>query len=964
MVSAATKRKKRERQQGSGGNAETPAEEAASSSATGWAPPLDLERDFENLSIGTGANVYVDVRPNFSQKIEDFRKLSDEKKSYATRPGFADMKVDKTVLTNHFKVTIPERLYRYKIMKIEELTQLRPKRRELVERFIRDTELKDHESRFATDWFDTVISWERLPDNIGLPMSKRAADGSTSTVILELQWTATLELRELLEFVRGDPARAQADVTKYFEPLNILISSSLNSHTAPVGKNRFFTYQGKASILGTKEKPDRSGLVLCNGYFSTVKPAMGHVLLNVNFTGGVFYNDIRVSDFIDWCNRNKLRGKWKFWLQRVRVRIDYERGKPKEGETRRDMSVNQEHKRTKTIRGFGAPLKKQIFETETHRTSVFDYLDSTYPAIKAGLSEDDKMDRPCVDLGGPNNTHSWFAPSTLVIKAFQPFRLDLPAELASKALEFACHAPDVSQRKVMDGLDNLGIRNPEHSSALWNSGVQVNPKMMAVPYLLIDPPVLKYKDQKVLPQKTAMGSWGPLKSKFFSSPGQNKVIQVYYIRPQMDSKFILADFHKALRDVLEKLGIVLHASYPSKVLDESMAGFDKGFEEAVVKKATLVIFLNPYGETAGYQVFKNLADKTYGVRSMCLKKIDQYWSGKDQAKNFPGWIKLAAQKINLKFGCQNHAVEAFLKENSSPGSISPDTTMLLGADVTHPGQGSSDFTPSIAAVVGSKPDSFGICLGSMRWQMPDGEDKKSKEIIEDMKDMVKERLKAYKEKHPTMKLPQNIIYYRDGVNESQYSEVLSKEVLAIRQAYDEMANAQAIKPTFGNKQATLKLTTVIATKRHHTRFYPRTDDKEQKMPRNGNVFPGTVVESVVTSPFYFDFFLVSHAGIKGTSRPTHYFVLQDDQGFTAERLQRITYHLCFTYARSTTSVSYATPAYYADRLAERGRCYLRDWFGGDAHALESTSLDIPWASTWPKNANPWHENLNDIMFWM
>jgi eukaryotic translation initiation factor 2C len=30
--------------------------------------------------------------------------------------------------------------------------------------------------------------------------------------------------------------------------------------------------------------------------------------------------------------------------------------------------------------------------------------------------------------------------------------------------------------------------------------------------------------------------------------------------------------------------------------------------------------------------------------------------------------------------------------------------------------------------------------------------------------------------------------------------------------------------------------------------------------------------------------------------------------------------------RATLAVSYAAPAYYADRLCERGRAYLREWF--------------------------------------
>lgn len=52
---------------------------------------------------------------------------------------------------------------------------------------------------------------------------------------------------------------------------------------------------------------------------------------------------------------------------------------------------------------------------------------------------------------------------------------------------------------------------------------------------------------------------------------------------------------------------------------------------------------------------------------------------------------------------------------------------------------------------------------------------------------------------------------------------------------------------------------------------------------------GTVVDSVVTHPTEHDFFLVSHAGIQGTSRPTHYHVLWDDNAMAADELQQFTY---------------------------------------------------------------------------
>lgn len=39
-----------------------------------------------------------------------------------------------------------------------------------------------------------------------------------------------------------------------------------------------------------------------------------------------------------------------------------------------------------------------------------------------------------------------------------------------------------------------------------------------------------------------------------------------------------------------------------------------------------------------------------------------------------------------------------------------------------------------------------------------------------------------------------------------------------------------------------------------------------------------VVDSKVVDPSYFGFFLNSHAGLQGTSRPAHYTVLLDQNG--------------------------------------------------------------------------------------
>lgn len=66
------------------------------------------------------------------------------------------------------------------------------------------------------------------------------------------------------------------------------------------------------------------------------------------------------------------------------------------------------------------------------------------------------------------------------------------------------------------------------------------------------------------------------------------------------------------------------------------------------------------------------------------------------------------------------------------------------------------------------------------------------------------------------------------------------------------------------------------------------------------------------------------SSLQGTSRPSHYHVLWDDNCFTADDFQLLTYQLCHTYVRCTRSVSIPAPAYYAHLVAFRARYHLVD----------------------------------------
>ncbi|RKO83370.1 Piwi domain-containing protein, partial [Blyttiomyces helicus] len=228
--------------------------------------------------------------------------------------------------------------------------------------------------------------------------------------------------------------------------------------------------------------------------------------------------------------------------------------------------------------------------------------------------------------------------------------------------------------------------------------------------------------------------------------------------------------------------------------------------------------------------------------------------------------------------------------------VAEKPTIIFGADVTHPGPGEIS-KPSIAALVGSMDAQCSRYAAAIRIQ------KGRNEVIRDLSGMIVELLRTFYQFCGSK--PQRIVFYRDGVSEGQFTEVVREEVAAIRRAC-------AILEAGYNPTTTF----VIVQKRHHARFFPlRKEDAD----RSGNVLPGTVVETGITHPSEFDFYLASHPGLQGTSKPTHYHVLYDENRFTSDALQELTYRLCYLYCRATRSVSVCPPAYYAHLVAARAR---------------------------------------------
>ncbi|KAH8777302.1 eukaryotic translation initiation factor-like protein 2C 2 [Hyaloscypha finlandica] len=265
----------------------------------------------------------------------------------------------------------------------------------------------------------------------------------------------------------------------------------------------------------------------------------------------------------------------------------------------------------------------------------------------------------------------------------------------------------------------------------------------------------------------------------------------------------------------------------------------------------------------------------------------------------PQYCSNVCMKVNAKLGGTTSKVVSSKNWFSVP-------TMILGADVSHPSPGSPQA--SMAALTMS------FDQNACRYAAAVQTNGHRVEMITpaNIRSMMLPLFEQWITKVGGGRGPSHIYYFRDGVSEGQYAHVLNNELADMKEALVEKYGA----PVAGG----IKWTVIVCTKRHHIRFFPKDGDS-QAADRNANALPGTLVESDVTHPFEYDFYLSAHSAIQGTARPVHYHVLQDEAKVPVNDLQKMIYQFSYQYMRSTTPVSLFPAVYYAHLASNRARAH-------------------------------------------
>ncbi|XP_055340878.1 protein argonaute-2-like [Paramacrobiotus metropolitanus] len=481
----------------------------------------------------------------------------------------------------------------------------------------------------------------------------------------------------------------------------------------------------------------------------------------------------------------------------------------------------------------------------------------------------------------------------------------------------ACAKPaGVRKRQIQDIRTHaVGYDDSEH---MRQFGIRVARDMQALEGRVLPMPKIGQGEAKTLAVDESHGTWDTRRTRFVHPVPLTAWAVV--IRNNLHEQRVFNDFLKKLTELARQRGMTIEPPYMYRAHDAhpDFAGIIediRSYYSGRGQNVQLIMIVSHQYEL--YGDIKKAGDVQCGVATQVVLT-------KTLMKNHPkGLAQYAGNlllKINAKLGGVNN-INASLDKcpTSSPLAniftkrLQP--TIVFGADVTHPGAGEDIAKPSIAAVVASYDDTFTRYMQRVRAQSkrvnPYSEKKSAtQEIITDLAAMVRELLLEFYDRNKTE--PAQIVFYRDGVSEGQYKQVMEREVNSVKQACRELVpNGKYMPP----------LTYVIVGKGHHVRLFHANE--REATTHSGNVPPGTIVDTTITHFKEFDFYLASHAGIQGTSRPAHYHVLYDDSHLSADQIELFSYSLAFLSARCNRSVSIPTPVYYAHLAAFRARYHLQ-----------------------------------------
>lgn len=624
-----------------------------------------------------------------------------------------------------------------------------------------------------------------------------------------------------------------------------------------------------------KTHPLKGGKELCWGYHQSFRLARDRLLLNVDTAATVFYAPGPLLDIVtaalnvrDIRDTRHVDQKSLKSLTRALRRIE--------------IVPTHRSDRKRTINGISPePADSTFEEIKGQKMSIVEYFSARYNITLK------YPHLPLVNLGRKNRPN-WMPIELCQVAPGQ--RCSNINDLdTAEIIRQTSKKPAERMRNILDQLQQAGYENDPFMKAF---GLKVDPNMITYDARLLEAPEVQFSN---VSERPFNGAWN-LRDKRLVD-GATLLSWGVVVEANVP-KHTLQRFLDTLCDVGCKSGLNIETRNPVVIesqeyrapIEELMVICAKESANKFGTQAQLIMVVKRDGNVGSYGDIKRVSDTVLGIPSQCVLS-------KNLSKG-PQYCANVCLKINMKLSGKN-----WVLKNQFP-LLSTAPTILIGADVEHPRSGMNS-RPSIASVVASLDRYASRYVARVAAQ-------KASDSIHGLPLMLRDLLLAYYQS--TGRKPDHIIYYRDGVSDGQYYNILQTEMKAIRKACKMMEEDYLPPVTF-----------IVVNKRHHVRVSSKA---REICDRNGNMIPGVIIDTEICDPHRFDFYLYGHAGIQGTSAPAHYTVLFDENKLSADDIHTLTYNLGYMFARCTRSVSVVPPVYYAHLAAFRARFFLNELSDG------------------------------------
>uniref|UniRef100_A0A1I7RK51 Protein argonaute-1 n=1 Tax=Bursaphelenchus xylophilus TaxID=6326 RepID=A0A1I7RK51_BURXY len=831
---------------------------------------------------------------------------------------------------NHFQVQIAAHEVQFYLVEIQPDKCPRKVNREIINKMIESYKqfsnikpVYDGKKSMYTRQPIPNIGFERCEFEVTMP-GDSPVDRRFSVA---LQWKETVSLKALDDALRG----FRRDVPlNSVQAMDVILRHLPSTKYTPVGRSFFSPPAGQLQHHGGPGGPSYhsgdsklgGGREVWFGFHQSVRPSQSKMMLNIDVSATAFYRKMPVIEFIAevlelpvqaLSDRRTLsdaqRVKFTKEIRGLKIEINHC------GQMRRKYRVCNVTRRPAQTQTFPLLLESgQTVECTVAKYFADKYhMQLKYPHL------------PCLQVG-QEQKHTFLPPEVCEIVSGQRCIKKLTDIQTSTMIKATARSAPEREREIASLVKRAEFTNDPYAQEF---GISINSNMTEVKGRILSAPKLLYGGRNKMTALPNQGVWD-MRGKQFHTGIEVKIWAIACFAQQQHVKENdLRNFTSQLQRISSDAGMPIIGQ---PCFCKYAVGVDQvepmfKYLKQNFQGLQLVCVVLP-GKTPVYAEVKRVGDTVLGIATQCVQ-------AKNVIKTTPQTLSNLCLKMNVKLG----GVNSILLPNVRP-RIFNEPVIFLGADITHPPAGDSR-KPSIAAVVGSMDAHPSRYAATVRVQQH------RNETITDLTWMVRELLVQFYRN--TRFKPTRIVMYRDGVSEGQFFNVLQQELRAMREAC--MMLERGYQPG---------ITFIAVQKRHHTRLF--AVEKRDQVGKAFNIPPGTTVDVGITHPTEFDFYLCSHAGIQGTSRPSHYHVLWDDNCLSADELQQLTYQMCHTYVRCTRSVSIPAPAYYAHLVAFRARYHLvdRDHDSGEGSQPSGTSEDTTLSNM--ARAVQVHPDANSVMY--